>query len=176
VPSPVGHALAGLIVHLLTARDRADVASLRHAAVAVTAAVAPDLDLLLRFVDGRNHHQGASHSITYALLAGGAVALAGRAAGWPRSLGLGIAAAAGWGSHLLLDYFGQDTHPPIGIPLLWPFSGGYFNSPWALFLDIGRTLDWHTVRHDALAVSWEMVFMLPVLLATWWLRWRRREG
>jgi len=176
MPSPVGHSVAGLIVHLLTARDRADVASRGHAAVAVTAAVAPDLDLLLRFVDGRNHHQGASHSITCALLAGGAVALAGRAAGWPRSLSLGIAAAAGWGSHLLLDYFGQDTHPPIGIPLLWPFSGGYFKSPWALFLDIGRTLDWHTVRHDALAVSWEIVFMLPILLATWWLRWRRREG
>ena len=100
----------------------------------------------------------------------------GRAAGWPRAFGLGIAAGAGWGSHLLLDYFGRDTHPPIGIPLLWPFSGGYFKSPWALFLDIGRTLDWHTVRHDALAVTWETLLMLPLLLAAWWWRWRRREG
>ena len=144
--------------------------------MAVAAAVAPDLDLLLRFIDGRNHHQGASHSITWALLAGGAVALAARAAGWPRARGLGIAAGAGWGSHLLLDYFGRDTHPPIGIPLLWPFSGGYFKSALGLFLDIGRTLDWHTVRHDILAVSWEIVFMLPILLATVWWRWRRREG
>jgi inner membrane protein len=176
LPSPVGHALAGLTVHLLTARDRADLTSLRHAAVAVAAAVAPDLDLLLKFVDGRNHHQGASHSITCAVLAGGAVTLAARAAGWPRSLGLGIAAAAGWGSHLLLDYFGRDTHPPIGIPLLWPFSRGHFKSSLPLFLDIGRTLDWHTVRHDALAVSWEIALMLPILLATFWLRWRRREG
>jgi len=101
MPSPVGHGLAGLTVHLLTARDRADLASVRHAAMAVAAAVAPDLDLLLRFVDGRNHHQGASHSITCALLAGGAVALAARAARWPRALGLGITAGAGWGSHLL---------------------------------------------------------------------------
>src|SRR2546428_11776621 len=95
MPSPVGHGLAGLTVHLLTARDRADVASLRHAAVAVAAAVAPDLDLLLRFVGGRNHHQGASHSITCALLAGGAVALGGRAAGGAGSLGRGTPAAAG---------------------------------------------------------------------------------
>jgi membrane-bound metal-dependent hydrolase YbcI (DUF457 family) len=176
VPSPVGHALAGLTVHLLTARDRTETASVRHAAVAVAAAVAPDLDLLLRFVDGQNHHQGPSHSIGCALLAAGGVALVARTAGWPRALGLGLAAGAGWGSHLLLDYFGRDTNPPIGIPLLWPFSEGYFNSPLTLFLDIGRTLDWHTVRHDALAVTWETLFMLPILLATWWWRWRREEG
>ena len=148
-----------------------------HAAVAVAAAVAPDLDLLLRWVDGRNHHQGASHSIGAAVIAGASVALVARATRWPRAIGLGLCAGAGWGSHLLLDYFGRDTHPPIGIPLLWPFSDTYFKSPLTLFLDIGRTLDWHTVRHDALAVTWETVFILPILLATWWWRSRRwREG
>src|SRR3989454_9532921 len=100
--------------------------SLRHAAVAVAAAVAPDLDLLLKFVDGRNHHQGASHSITCALLAGGAGALAAPAAGWPRTLRLCIAAGAGRGSHLLLDLLGQDTHPPSGCALLLPVLGGSF--------------------------------------------------
>src|SRR5437867_7749201 len=103
MPSPVGHGLAGLTVHLLTARDQVDLASVRHAAVAVAAAVAPDLDLLLRFVDGRNHHQGASHSLTCALVAAGAVALIARLARWPRALGLGMTAGAAWGSHLLLD-------------------------------------------------------------------------
>jgi hypothetical protein len=147
----------------------------RHAAVAVVAAVAPDLDLLLRFVDGRNHHQAESHSIGAALLAAAAVALGARMAGWPHALGLGLVAGAGWGSHLLLDYLGRDTHPPIGLPLLWPFAPGYFKFPWPLFMDIGRTLSWHTVRHNALAVAWETVFMLAILLATgWW--WRRRRG
>ena len=144
--------------------------------VAVGAAVAPDLDFLLRLVDGRNHHQGASHSVGCALLAAAGAALFARLAGWASPLHLGLVAGAGWGSHLLLDYFGRDTHPPIGIPLLWPFAGGYFNSPLTLFLDIGRTLDWHTVRHDALAVTWETFFMLPILVATAWWRWRRREG
>jgi membrane-bound metal-dependent hydrolase YbcI (DUF457 family) len=175
LPSPIGHSLAGLTVHVLTARDQEELASIPHAAVAVAASVAPDLDLLLRFVDGQNHHQGASHSIGFALLAAACVGLVARAAGWPRALGLGLAAGAGWGSHLLLDYFGRDTSPPIGIPLLWPFTDGYFNSPLTLFLDIWRTLDWHTVRHDALAVTWEIAFMLPILLATWWCR-RREEG
>jgi membrane-bound metal-dependent hydrolase YbcI (DUF457 family) len=176
MPSPVGHALAGLTVHLLTARDRTELTSVRHAAVAVGAALAPDLDFLLRLVDGSNHHQGASHSIGAALLAAAAVAVLAWVVRWPRALGLGLAAAAGWGSHVLLDYFARDTHPPIGIPVLWPFAGGYFNSPLTLFLDIGRTLDWHTVRHDALAVTWETAIMLPIVLAAWWWRWRRREA
>ena len=89
MPSPVAHGLAGLTVHLLTSRDRTDLAGVRHAAVAVVAAVAPDLDLLLRFVDGRNHHQAESHSIGAALLAAAAVALGARMAGWPRAPGGG---------------------------------------------------------------------------------------
>jgi membrane-bound metal-dependent hydrolase YbcI (DUF457 family) len=143
-------------------------------AVSVGAAVAPDLDLLLRFVDGQNHHQGVSHSIGTTMMAALLVALVARVRGSPHALSLGVAAAAGWASHLLLDYLGRDTHPPIGVPLLWPFSGAYFKFPWPVFLDIGRTLDWHTVRHNALAVAWETVFLLPFLLATWW--WRHRQG
>jgi hypothetical protein len=174
MPSPVAHGLAGLSVHLLTARNRVDLTSMPHAVVAVAAAVAPDLDLLLRFIDGRNHHQAESHSIGVTLVVGAVVALVARVAGSRRAVSLGIVAAAGWGSHLLLDYLGRDTHPPIGLPILWPFAGGYFKAPWPLFLDIGRTLNWHTVRHNALAVAWEMVLMLPILLATWW--WRQRRG
>jgi membrane-bound metal-dependent hydrolase YbcI (DUF457 family) len=176
MPSPVAHGLAGLSVHLLTARNRVDLASMPHAAVAVAAAVAPDLDLLLRFIDGRNHHQAESHSIGAALIVGVVVALVARVAGSRRAVRFGIVAAAAWGSHLLLDYLGRDTHPPIGLPILWPFADGYFKFPWPLFLDIGRTLSWHTVGHNALAVAWEMVLMLPILLATWWWRQRRGEG
>ena len=150
--------------------------SVPHAAVAVAAAVAPDLDLLLRFIDGRNHHQAESHSIGAVLIVGAVVALVARVAGSRWAVSLGLVAAAGWGSHLLLDYLGRDTHPPIGLPILWPFAHGYFKFPWPLFLDIGRTLSWHTVRHNALAVAWEMVLMLPILLATWWWRQRRGEG
>jgi len=176
MPSPIGHGLAGLAVHFLTARDRAELTNLRHLSVSVGAAVAPDLDFLWRLAAGGTHNRGASHSIGCALLAAAGVALLARGAGWPRAFGLALAAAAGWGSHLLLDYLAVDTNPPIGIPLWWPFAGGYFNSPLTLFLDIGRTLDWRTVRHDALAVTWETVIMLPILLATSWWRMRRREG
>jgi len=70
MPSPIGHAIAGLVVHTLTARDEAERGSVLRASLMTAAALAPDLDLLFRFVDGRNHHQAETHSI-------GAVALAG---------------------------------------------------------------------------------------------------
>jgi membrane-bound metal-dependent hydrolase YbcI (DUF457 family) len=138
--------------------------------VIVGAAVAPDLDLLLRFVDGRNHHQGASHSLGAALLAGLAALALARLRRWPHPALLGLLAFGGWASHLVLDYLGRDTNPPIGIPALWPFAPGYYKSPWPLFMDIGRTLTWEGVFHNAVAVAWELAIFVPVMLLLWRLR------
>jgi membrane-bound metal-dependent hydrolase YbcI (DUF457 family) len=174
LPSPLGHALAGATVHLLGARSREEALSPVHALVTIGAAVAPDLDLILRFVDGRNHHQGASHSLGAALLAGLTVSLI---ASWRQrdaAARLGLLAVLGWSSHVLLDYLGRDTTPPIGLLALWPMSHAYFKFPWPLFLDIGRTLDWTVVRHDAVAVAWELVVLLP--LPALLLRRRLRMG
>jgi len=154
----------------LTARDPEEAADLRRAAVFVGAAVAPDLDLLLRFVDGRNHHQAESHSIGCALIAGllaWGLALVWRVA---RPVRWGAAAAIGWTSHIVLDYLGKDTHPPIGLMALWPLSSGHFKFPWPLFMDIGRTLDGNTMRHNVVAVGWEVVALTPLLVLAWRLR------
>jgi membrane-bound metal-dependent hydrolase YbcI (DUF457 family) len=167
MPSPIGHALAGLMVHALSANDVVERRSLRRAVLMAGAATAPDLDLLFRFVDGRNHHQAETHSIGATALAAACVWAATRLAGWARPAALGVWAGCAWLTHLLLDYLGLDTHPPIGIMALWPFQPGYFKAPWTIFLDIGRTLDWATVRHDALAVAWEIVLLGPLLLASW---------
>jgi membrane-bound metal-dependent hydrolase YbcI (DUF457 family) len=172
VPSPVGHALGGLIVHVLTARDRDERTSLGRAALLTAAATAPDLDLVFRFVDGRNHHQAETHSIGAAVLAAVVVWAVARFRRRPRAAALGLATGAAWLSHLVLDYAGADTHPPIGILALWPFERGYYKLPWPLFLDIGRTLEWATLRHDALAVGWEILVLGPLLLASWRLRAR----
>lgn len=170
MPSPIGHALAGLVVHALSARDAVERKSLRRAAWLVAAATAPDLDLIFRFVDGRNHHQAETHSVGAALLMAVAVWAVVRIRRRPRAAASGLAAGGAWLSHLVLDYLGLDTHPPIGIMALWPADGGYYKAGWTLFLDIGRTLEWATVRHDALAVAWEIVLLGPLLLASWRLR------
>jgi membrane-bound metal-dependent hydrolase YbcI (DUF457 family) len=171
MPSPVGHTLAGLTVHVLTARDPTERTSVRRAALLVAAATAPDLDLLFRFVDGRNHHQGATHSIGAAALAALLVWTIARLRGRPGAGALGLAVGTAWLTHVLLDYAGADTHPPIGILALWPFESGYHKLPFPLFLDIGRTLEWATFRHDALAVAWETLVLGPLLVASW-----RRRG
>ena len=176
MPSPLGHGLVGLAVHAVTARDARDLGNVRRALVISGAAVAPDLDLLFRFVDGRNHHQAETHSIGAAILAALAVGVFARLAGWTRAAGLGLLAGIGWLTHPLLDYFGNDTHPPIGLMALWPFDRGFFKSPFIVFMDIGRTLDWETVRHNVVAVSWELLVLTPLLAAAGWLARRRVHG
>jgi membrane-bound metal-dependent hydrolase YbcI (DUF457 family) len=141
--------------------------------VAVGAATAPDLDLLLKLFDGRNHHQGPTHSLVAvlaAVLVAAVVASVSRA-GRPRRWALLVGLA--WASHLLLDFLARDTSPPIGIPVLWP-ARLYFHFPAPIFLDIGRTLDWATVRHDAVAMAWEVAILLPILALTY--RWRSRRA
>lgn len=147
---------------------------MRRAAIAVTAAVVPDLDLLLRFVDGRNHHQAESHSVGCAVLAGLVVWALAHWRRWPAPRALALLGALAWASHVGLDYLGRDTHPPIGLMALWPLSDGYFKFPWPVFLDIGRTLEWETIRNNVMAVAWEAALLLPPMLLCW--RHRVREA
>lgn len=166
--------MAGLTIHGLAARGHGELFDVRRAAVTVAAALAPDLDLLLKFVDGRNHHQAQSHSIGCALLAAALLWAFARWRHWPRPPALALLVALAWVSHVLLDYLGSDTHPPIGLMALWPISDSYFKFPWPLFMDIGRTLTWETIRHNAVAVAWETLILLPPLLLCW--RHRLREA
>jgi hypothetical protein len=167
MPSPLAHGLAGLTVHVLACRDARELRDPWRIGVTVGAALVPDADLLFGLVDGRNHHNNEFHSVGFALLAAAAAALVFRLLAWRRPLALALAVGLGWGSHLLLDYLNLDTHPPIGLLALWPFSDAYFKSPIPVFLDIGRTLTWTAVRSNAVAGAWELVVLLPLLLASW---------
>jgi membrane-bound metal-dependent hydrolase YbcI (DUF457 family) len=167
VPSPIAHGLVGLTVHVLGARERDELFDPWRAGVTVGAALVPDVDLLFRFVDGRNHHGTELHSIGFALLAAVAGAALFRLLRWRKPLSVALAVGLAWASHVLLDYLNVDTHPPIGIMALWPFSDGYYKSPIPIFLDIGRTLDWTAVQHNSLAVAWECVVLIPLFLLAW---------
>ena len=87
---------------------------------------------------------------------------------------LALAVGAAWLSHIVLDYLNRDTNPPIGIMALWPLTGAFYKFPWPIFLDIGRTLEWATVRHNLVALAWESLLLLPPLVLSW--RHRLREG
>ena len=176
MPSPLAHGLVGLTIHVLASRDRQELRDHWRLGVIVGAALLPDLDLAFRLVDGRNHHNHELHSIGFALIAAVVAAGVFRLLRWHRPLALALVVCLSWTSHLVLDYLNVDTSPPIGLMALWPFSDGYYKSPMPVFLDIGRTLTWATVKHDTVAGAWECVVLIPVLLSAWRYKMRRLEG
>ena len=176
MPSPIGHAIAGLTLHVASARDEGELLSWRRIGVLVVASLAPDLDLLLRLLDGRNHHQQATHSFGFAMLAALAAAAAFRLLGWPRPLVFGGVVGLAWSVHVVLDYLNRDTNPPIGLMALWPWSREFYKFPWPIFLDVGRTFSWETLRNNLLAAAWEVVVLLPLFSLAWRLRGRRLSG
>jgi membrane-bound metal-dependent hydrolase YbcI (DUF457 family) len=148
MPSPVGHALGGIAAGIrITGRSRAAMWWL--AAIGAAA----DLDLLI------GAHRGISHSIGAALVAGIVAGLITRSPRW------GAAVAAAWGSHVLLDWLGADTWPPLGIPALWPFSNAYYHSPIAIFPSVSRQywLGTRFVYFNVRALAVELAILFPLV-------------
>lgn len=160
---------------MLASRTRGELRDPFRAAAVVGAALAPDLDLLFRFVDGRNHHNNETHSLGFAVLAGIVGATAFALLRFARPYALAFAVALGSASHTLLDYLNRDTSPPIGLMALWPWRDAHYKFPWPLFMDIGRTLDATTVRHNLVAIAWEAFLLVPLLWAALLYRSRRLE-
>ncbi len=187
MPSPVGHAIAGVAVGWLIApqpararRDRI----LRVAAFGLAATIA-DIDLLA------GTHRGPTHSLAAAALAGIATWVwcvarwppdpaeeAGRRVG--RSAGalqFALAIAAAYATHSLLDWLGTDSSPPIGIMALWPVSRGFYESPFHVFMAISRRY-WlpDFWMFNARAIALELVILGPVLGLVLWLRRPRADS
>ncbi len=162
MPTPIGHALAGLAVAGTAGGSRL---SGPHIAILAFCAAAPDLDLVLRLFDGVNHHRGPSHSFAMAaFVALGTVFLRRAGLDLPGPALMGAA----WASHVVLDYFGLDTSPPIGEMALWPFSNGFHASPVSVFYDIPRSFSAAATRHNLIAVAVEVAILAPLA----WLCWR----
>ena len=122
MPSPVGHALGGIVAGW-SATPRYDA---RAAIVLAAVAVAPDLDLLV------GDHRGISHSVGAAAIAGAVTWLFNRRP-W-----LALAVALSWGSHIVLDWLSNDTRPPLGVMALWPFTSEYYKSSLEIFPPVSR--------------------------------------
>jgi hypothetical protein len=130
-------------------------------------ALLPDLDLVF------GTHSARSHSVGAAVAAGAIGALA---SGPPR-LVLGLAAGGAYGSHVFLDWLGDDGTPPLGVMALWPFSNAYYQADTHLFMAISRQPWWeHFWIHNLTAMGRELVIVGPIALAAWWRRSRRVAG
>jgi inner membrane protein len=149
---------------------------------AVVAAVAADFDFIpgVLIGDANRYHQQTSHSIAAAIAFGGMSAWAARALAittWKAA----VAGTLVYGSHLLLDWLTQDSRPPIGIPLLWPFSDVTFHAPFSLFrgvrhgqpgAGIAEFLGAVLSAHNLFSLLMELALLLPLLLLAWWARAR----
>jgi hypothetical protein len=170
MPSPVGHAIAGAAAGLTVAAGRHARAAAApgrrlstHLIWFAVLGMLPDADLLF------GAHSGPTHGLGAALVAGLAAGALTRAAA------TGVAAGAAYASHILLDWLGSDTSPPLGIMALWPFSRAHYESSLHVFHAISRRY-WTPEFWDAnlRALGWELLVLLPLLGAAL-VRWRRHS-
>src|SRR5690606_9948713 len=133
MPTPVGHSLAGLAVHL-TGRplDRRNT----HALLGLVAlANAPDLDLVPGYLIGNPgaYHWGPTHSFAAAILAGTLVGFLARRYGFRFAPAFTLATAA-WASHVVLDMLlGPGARGSVGLQAFWPLSTERFMAPVGVF-------------------------------------------
>jgi LexA-binding, inner membrane-associated putative hydrolase len=174
MPSPVGHALGGVIVGLVCdRRGRSTGSALVRLRAALTsrvviasavAGVLPDLD----FLWGR--HNMETHSLGAAMLAGLAAWL------WRGGHGrIALAIVLAWASHVLFDWLGSDDTPPLGVMALWPVTSAFYFAHAYVFEAISRRY-WLAGfwAHNLWAVTTEVVMLAPVLAAA--AAWRVRQA
>lgn len=186
MPSPVGHALAGVAaawlsggrlprgVHGTVFRPfsrRTPTPSLDVTVPTMeivlfgAAAIAPDLDLLF------GAHSTCTHSIGAVIIVFALTIAVAGVRQWRIALGV----AAAWGSHILLDWFGTDTSPPIGVMALWPFDSGYYQSSLSIFDAISRRywLPNQFIYGNLRAAVKEIVILAPLFACALYLRRKR---
>ena len=158
MPSPVGHALGGLIV--------AELLTPSALVLCALAGVLPDID----FAWGGHSRQ--THSLGAAIIAG-LIVLA-----WKRSPRLALAVALSWSTHVLFDWLGSDDTPPLGVMALWPVNSTFYFAHAYLFEAISRRywLD-NFVTHNAWAVIKEVLMLGPLVAIVFAMsaRWRGRR-
>jgi hypothetical protein len=167
MPSPVGHALAGYAAGAFIAGHASQSGSLIDripARIVLFAGLAclPDIDFVFR------RHSMYTHS-TGAVLAVAVVSAIFLRPAWA----MVAACAAAYGSHMLLDWLGQDTSAPIGIMALWPFSGRYYQAPVPIFIPVSRRYSLPNFwTHNLYVVSIEILVFGTLALAAHWTRGR----
>ena len=178
MPTPIGHALAGIAVawsaESPTQPLRPGRSCLRPLTlVCVALAVLPDADLLYPPI-----HRTVTHSISTTILV---TIIAAAVTAWVTgriSWRIVLACAAAHASHLLTDWLGTDrSYAPFGIQMFWPFGSGWYMSGWDIFLRVERRdpFSWPTLQTNLAAALREILVLGPVMSAIWLVRRRTKK-
>jgi membrane-bound metal-dependent hydrolase YbcI (DUF457 family) len=172
MPSPVGHALGGFAFGWLAASsirlDRPALAAVVFAGLGVV----PDLDILVEETHRLYTHSFAAVALVLVLAAAALQATGSRVPARSRRM-LILACAAAYGSHLLLDWLGDDRSLPYGIRAFWPISDAHFQSDLRWFPQVERQY-WlpRFLTTNLRAVGWELLLLSPVVALALWVRHR----
>jgi len=185
MPSPIGHALAGVAVAWtadLLPGDRAWRIAPQSASwyqragkgLTLTCAAlgaAPDLDLLVGV------HRTFTHSLTAVAFVGLFAAALAANAGRPIAR-VALMCAGAYGTHLLLDWLGADNYPPRGIQAFWPVSLEWFISDVDLFPQTARQELWTSASmwKNLRAIVQEMTILGPTVIGLWLVRVKALAG
>jgi membrane-bound metal-dependent hydrolase YbcI (DUF457 family) len=179
MPSPIGHALAGIAVAWaadLVPGDRAwrtasETASWTERAgngltlLCAGLGAAPDLDLAFAA------HRTMTHSLSAVVLVGLVAAAVAAGSGRPVAR-IALMCAAAYGSHLLMDWLGVDRYPPRGIQLMWPINHAWYISDADIFRQTARLriLTRGPMMTNARAILQEIAILGPTLVVLWLVR------
>ena len=158
MPTPLGHALGGIAAGALVAGRGAPRVSfggwqLSMLSVYGLLGMLADIDFLL------GGHRGVTHTVGATLVVGALVVVVDR-----RPV-VGLASAAAYGTHVLLDWLGTDTVAPIGLMALWPFDQTFYQSPYHWFEPVCREYWLVECWGDlARAIGWELLLLGPVTI------------
>ena len=178
MPSPIGHALAGIAVGCLVGSrvsgepprrplwqggvlQRRERLTPRSVMLFGILGILPDIDFLF------GQHSRYTHSIGAAVLIG-AVVLA--CVGWSH-LKTAFVASAAYSSHVLLDWLGTDTTIPYGVMAFWPLTDAHFLSEQGWFATVCREY-WsgNCWLHNIGGAMWELVLLVPLTAVALYIR------
>jgi membrane-bound metal-dependent hydrolase YbcI (DUF457 family) len=175
MPSPVGHALGGFAIGWLAARSSRLERPLLTGLVFAGLGVVPDFDIVVEGTHRLYTHSIAAVGVVALLAAISLRATGTRVAEASSRAALVVAATAAYGSHLLLDWLGDDRSVPFGIRALWPFTDAYFQSSLRWFPPVERRY-WLPGFWTAnlRAIGWELLVLAPLVACAIWMRARSR--
>jgi inner membrane protein len=179
VPSPIGHALAGVATawsseHLPAPDGHPPRVSTRLTVVCAVLAALPDIDLLVPNQWLPGFHRSVTHSIGAVLVV---TIISAGVTGWVTwkiNWRVAMICGAAYASHLVLDWLGVDPNPPFGIQALWPFSHQWFISPITIFPGTERRqfLTLAALTTNLRAIGFEVGAIAPIVAL---LAWKRRR-
>ena len=157
MPSPIAHGIAGAVTGWTI--EAPSSGSRRRVALYAALGMAADLDLLV------GAHSGPTHGLGAAAIVGVVTWLILRLRGSSAGTRTACASAIAYASHTLLDWLGSDSSAPIGIMALWPFSRGYYESSWHVFMAISRRY-WlpEFWTFNLYALGRELLILVPIAL------------